>query len=103
MKQWFEDSSKGMSDSAVLLDQFNKQIEQFYNQTKNSWEQLLKIVQSSHVDSTERTMETGGQADLVFKTILGVDGQPGRAGISRARPPFTSLSESMCLIALFEH
>jgi hypothetical protein len=59
-----------------------QQIEQFNNQTKNSWEQLLKIVQSSHVDSTERTIETGRQAGPVFKIILGLDGQHGRAGIS---------------------
>lgn len=74
MKQWFDDSGKGMGVNATLLDQYNKQIEQFNNQTKNSWEQLLKIVQSSYVDSTERTIETGGQAGRVFKTILGLDG-----------------------------
>ena len=34
----------------------------------------LKNIQSSYVDSTERTIETGGQAGPVFKTILGLDG-----------------------------
>jgi hypothetical protein len=74
MKQWFDDSGKGMSVNAAMLDQFNKQIEQFNNQTKNSWEQLLKIVQTSYVDSTERTIETGGKDGPLYKTILGLDG-----------------------------
>ena len=74
IKKLFEDSSRGTGVNAALLDQFNRQIEQFNNQTKNSWEQLLKILQSSYVDSTERTIETGGQAGPVFKTILGLDG-----------------------------
>ena len=75
IKRLFEESSKGTGVNAALLDQFNRQIEQFNDQTKNSWEQLLKILQSSYVDSTERTIETGGgQAGPVFKTILGLDG-----------------------------
>ena len=60
--------------NAALLDQFNKYIEQFNSQTKNSWEQLLKIVQASYADSTQRTIETGAQADPAFKTIIGLDG-----------------------------
>ena len=74
MKKLFEDSGKGTTVNAALLDQFNRQIEQFNNQTKNSWEQLLKILQSSYIDSTQRTIETSGQAGPVFKTILGLDG-----------------------------
>ena len=62
------------ADYAALLDQFNKQIEQFNSQTKNSWEQLLKIVQTSYIDSTERTIETSAHAGPVYKTILGLDG-----------------------------
>jgi hypothetical protein len=74
MKKWFEDSRKGMNFDEALFDQFNKQIEQFNSQTKNSWEQLLKIVQTSYVDSTQRTIETNAQAGPAFKTIIGLDG-----------------------------
>jgi hypothetical protein len=74
MKKWFEESGKGTGVNAALLDQFNKQIEQFNSQTKNSWEQLLKIVQTSYIDSTQRTIETSGQAGPVFKTVLSLDG-----------------------------
>lgn len=61
--------------NAALLDQFNKYTEQFNSQTKNSWEQLLKIVQASYVDSTQRTIETGAQAGPAFKTnpLLGTE------------------------------
>lgn len=67
-------TAKGTGVNTALLDQFNRQIEQFNNQTKNSWEQLLKILQTSYVDSTQKTIETSGQAGPVFKTTLGLDG-----------------------------
>ena len=59
--------------NAALLDQFNKYIEQFNSQTKNSWEHLLKIVQASYVDSTQRMIKTGAQAGPAFKTMIGLD------------------------------
>ena len=70
MKQWFEDSDKAMDVNADLLSQFNKQIKQFNSQTKNPWEQLLKIVQSSYVDSMQRTIETGEQDGPCFQDDL---------------------------------
>ena len=74
MKKWFDDSRRGMNFNAALFDQFNKQIEQYNSQTKNSWEHPLKIVQTSYVNSTQRTIETNAQAGPAFKTIIGLDG-----------------------------
>ena len=73
-KKWFEDSGKGVKSNEILLEQFNKQIEQFNAQTKNSWEQLTRILQTSYVDSTQRTIETSAGPGPVFKTTVGIDG-----------------------------
>ena len=74
MKKWFEDSGKGMKANEALLEQFNKQIEQFNNQAKNSWEQLTRILQTSYIDSTQRTIETSAEAGAGFKTTIAIDG-----------------------------
>jgi hypothetical protein len=73
-KKWFEDSGKGVKANEALLEQFNKQIEQFNVQTKKSWEQLTRILQTSYVDSTQRTIETSAERGPVFKTTIGLDG-----------------------------
>lgn len=40
-----------------LLNQFNKQVDQSNNQTRNSQEELIKILQIAYVDSTQRIVE----------------------------------------------
>ena len=73
-KKWFEDSGKRVKTNEILMEQFNKQIEQFNAQTKNSWDQLTKILQTSYVDSTQRTIETSAGPGPVFKTTIDIDG-----------------------------
>ena len=74
VQKWFEDSSKGTMVNAAVIDQWNKQMEQFNSKTKNSWDQLIKILQVSYADSTQRTIETNSQAGPNFKTVVGIDG-----------------------------
>ena len=74
-RKWFEDLfSKGTSVNTTSLEQFNKQIEQFNAEAKTSWEQLLKLLQTSYTDATEKTIETNSQNGPAYKTVVKIDG-----------------------------
>lgn len=69
-RKWFEDSGKGTMVNTVMLEQFNKQIEQFNTQAKMSWDQFLKLIQTSYLDSTQKTIETNAQSGPTYKTTI---------------------------------
>jgi hypothetical protein len=74
-RKWFEDLfNKGTLVNTASLEQFNKQIEQFNTQAKTSWEQLLKLLQTSYTDATEKTVETNAQNGPNYKTVIKIDG-----------------------------
>jgi hypothetical protein len=74
-RKWFEDLfNKGTLVNTASLDQFNKQIEQFNTQARTSWEQLLKLLQTSYTDATEKTVETNAQNGPNYKTVIKIDG-----------------------------
>jgi hypothetical protein len=59
----FEDMfHRGTLANTASLEQFNKQIEQFNTQAKTSWDELLKLLQTSYIAAvaavTEKTIET---------------------------------------------
>jgi hypothetical protein len=75
LKKWFEDLfNKGTLANTTSLELFNKQIEQFNSQAKNSWDQLLKLLQTGYLDTTEKTIETVGQGGPTYKTTIKIDG-----------------------------
>ena len=74
-RKWFEDLfNKGTLVNTASLEQFNKQIEQFNTEAKTSWEQLLKLLQTSYTDATEKTIETNTQNGPNYKTVIKIDG-----------------------------
>ena len=74
-RKWFEDLfNKGTLVNTASLEQFSKQIEQFNTEAKTSWEQLLKLLQTSYADATEKTIETSAQNGPNYKTVIKIDG-----------------------------
>ena len=72
----FEDMfHRGTLANTASLEQFNKQIEQFNTQAKTSWDELLKLLQISYTDLTEKTIETTSQGGARYKTIIKLDGE----------------------------
>ena len=47
-RKWFDESNKGTIVNTAVLEQFNKQTEQFNMQAKASWDQFLKLIQASY-------------------------------------------------------
>ncbi len=75
LKKWLEDLfNKGTLANTASVELFNKQIEQFNSQAKNSWDQLLKLLQTAYLDTAEKTIETVGQGGPTYKTIIKIDG-----------------------------
>ena len=74
-RKWLEDLfNKGTLVDTTLLEQFNKQVEQFNAEAKTSWEQLLKLLQTSYTDAAEKTIETNAQNGPNYKTVIKIDG-----------------------------
>jgi hypothetical protein len=74
-RKWFEDLfNKGTLVNTTSLEQFNKQIEQFNTEAKTSWQQLLKMLQTSYTDAAEKTIETNSQNGPNYKTVIKIDG-----------------------------
>lgn len=55
---------------------FFKSIEEFNNQTKQSWEKLFDILETTKTDITHRNIEVKivGSKDILYKTTIGIDG-----------------------------
>jgi hypothetical protein len=73
-KKWFDESNKGNMVNTAVLEQFNKQTEQFNTQAKASWDQLLKLIQASYIDATEKTIETNVNGGPNYKTTINING-----------------------------
>lgn len=73
-KKWFDESNKGNMVNTAVLEQFNKQTEQFNTQAKASWDQFLKLIQASYVDATEKTIETNVNGGPNYKTTINING-----------------------------
>jgi hypothetical protein len=73
-RKWFEESNKGTMVNTAVLEQFNKQTEQFNTQAKASWDQFLKLIQASYIDATEKTIETNVNGGPNYKTAINING-----------------------------
>jgi hypothetical protein len=49
-------------------------LEQFDTQLKASWDQFLKLMQTSSTDAVEKTIETTSQGGSNYKTVIKLDG-----------------------------
>ena len=75
IKKWLEDMfHKSIVPNPVPLDQVTKQIEQFNKQAQDSWEQFLKLLQSSFIDLNEKVIETNIQGGPSYKTVIFING-----------------------------
>ena len=73
-RKWFDESNKGTMVNTAVLEQFNKQTEQFNTQAKASWDQFLKLIQASYIDATEKTIETNVNGGPNYKTTINING-----------------------------
>ena len=73
-RKWFEEYSKGDTIKTANLEQFNKQISQFNAQAQASWEQLLKLIHTSYIDSSQKVIVTNAHEGPNYKTIIKLNG-----------------------------
>jgi hypothetical protein len=73
-RKWFDESNKGIMVNTAVLEQFNKQTEQFNTQAKASWDQFLKLIQASYIDAIQKTIETNVNGGPNYKTTINVNG-----------------------------
>jgi hypothetical protein len=73
-RKWFEESKRGTMVNTAILEQFNRQIEQFNAQAKASWDQLLKLIQALYLDAVQKTIETNVKGGPNYKSIINLNG-----------------------------
>jgi hypothetical protein len=73
-RKWFEESNRGTMVNTAILEQFNRQIEQFNAQAKASWDQLLKLIQALYLDAVQKTIETNVKGGPNYKSIINLNG-----------------------------